>query len=199
MHLDPRCRRVPDGAVRELVHVEVAVQLAIDPHEQVAIERRGHAERIVVGQQQLGLGLLRDRCRGAARRPRRAPRGRLRRNASTPGGSKLPMFDPRKTTSVCPLLAARTRDRRQAHPRRSPDARRRGAMSAAASALVALSSAAADTSTRCTVTSWSGQPARSVTSFSPLPGPSSTTVETRSKPAERSPARARAAAAVPFV
>ena len=41
----------------EAVQIEVASKLAIDAHEQVAVERRGDTERIVVGQQQIALRL----------------------------------------------------------------------------------------------------------------------------------------------
>ena len=99
MHLDARFGRVPDGAVAEGVDVEVAAELAVDPDEQVAVERRRDAERIVVREQQLALrldeiGADEEASPGssAARMPRR--------NASAPGRSKLPMLEPRKSTSV---------------------------------------------------------------------------------------------------
>ena len=57
MHLDAGFLSVPDRAMREAVHVEIAAQFPVHPHEQVAIERGGHAQRVVVGQQQLGLRL----------------------------------------------------------------------------------------------------------------------------------------------
>ena len=41
----------------EAIELEVAFQLAIDPRQQVAVERRGDAERVVIGEQQLPLGL----------------------------------------------------------------------------------------------------------------------------------------------
>ena len=44
---------VPDCLVRECGDVEVAAELAVDAHEEIAIERGGHTERIVVGKQQL--------------------------------------------------------------------------------------------------------------------------------------------------
>ena len=43
MHLDPRAIVVPDRAVAERVDGDRAVQLAVDPREQVEVERRGHA------------------------------------------------------------------------------------------------------------------------------------------------------------
>ena len=57
VHFDPLHRRVPDRTMREGIEIERAAQLAIDADEQVAVERRRHAERIVVGQQQVALGL----------------------------------------------------------------------------------------------------------------------------------------------
>ena len=48
VHLDAGLFGVPDGAVRNAVEIEVAAELAIDAHQQIAIERRGDAERIVV-------------------------------------------------------------------------------------------------------------------------------------------------------
>src|SRR3970040_2093425 len=81
MHLDARLSGVPHGAVSEPLHREIRGELAVDPDEQIAVERRGHAQRIVVGQQQLAFGL--DEVGAAA-------------------GSKWPMFDPRNRTSVRP-------------------------------------------------------------------------------------------------
>ena len=52
MHLDARFQGVPHSAMREPIDVEVAIELAVDPHQQVAVERRGHLQRIVVGEQQ---------------------------------------------------------------------------------------------------------------------------------------------------
>ena len=73
VHLDPRLRRVPDRAVREPVEVDIAPQLAIDAQQEVAVERRRHAERIVVGRQQFALPPSRGRRRSGRRRPGRAP------------------------------------------------------------------------------------------------------------------------------
>ena len=49
--------RVPDGAVRESVQVEVGAQLRIHAQQQVLVEGRGQAERIVVGEQQIAFRL----------------------------------------------------------------------------------------------------------------------------------------------
>src|SRR5688572_24015167 len=56
MHLDPRFAAAPDGLMAKLIHGEVGSELAIDPDEQVPVERGGDAERIVVGEQELPLG-----------------------------------------------------------------------------------------------------------------------------------------------
>ncbi len=49
--------RVPERAVLERVEVEIAVELTVDAHEQVLVERGGDTEGIVVGEQQLALRL----------------------------------------------------------------------------------------------------------------------------------------------
>src|SRR5207244_10254876 len=36
--------------------VEVAAELAVDPQQQVAVERGGHSERVIIGKDQLGCG-----------------------------------------------------------------------------------------------------------------------------------------------
>ena len=92
----------------ERAHVEGGAKLAVDAHEQVPVERRGHAERIVVGQQQIAFGLdevgadqqgvARHAARGGWSRetPRRRAdrscrcsiRGRARRTARRAGASR---------------------------------------------------------------------------------------------------------------
>ena len=57
VHLDAGFGRVPDRAVIEGGDVEGPAQLAIDSDQQVAVERRRHAERIVVRHEQIALGL----------------------------------------------------------------------------------------------------------------------------------------------
>ena len=58
-----RCISMRDAAafhsaqVRECLRVEVRVQFAVEPHQQIAVEGRGHAGRIVIGRQQRGLVL----------------------------------------------------------------------------------------------------------------------------------------------
>src|SRR5581483_2754333 len=44
-------------AVRESIQIEIAAELAVDPDEEVAVEGRGHAERIVVRANLAGLVL----------------------------------------------------------------------------------------------------------------------------------------------
>ena len=57
MHLDAGLRLVPDSLVRVCGDVEVAAELAVDPQQQVAVERGGHPERVIVGEEQLAVGL----------------------------------------------------------------------------------------------------------------------------------------------
>ena len=56
VHLHPGLRLAPHGPVREATHVEIASQLAIDAHEEVAVECRRHSERVILGQQEIALG-----------------------------------------------------------------------------------------------------------------------------------------------
>ena len=77
----PRSRR-RGGRSRD---VEVAAELAVDAHQQIAVERGGHAERIVVGEQQLVLrlheiGAEQQRVAGG-----RAPHGSRAGSALAPG------------------------------------------------------------------------------------------------------------------
>ena len=101
MHLNPGGFVVPDGAVDEAVQVEIAAQFAVDPHEQIPVEGRRDPKRIVVGQQQVPLRL--DQVGADEKAVARRLRARIRRTiSSAPGGSKLPMFDPRNSTSDRP-------------------------------------------------------------------------------------------------
>src|SRR3954447_1734563 len=56
-HLDAALAGVPPGAVRKPVEIEIATELAVDAREQVLVERRGHAERVVVGSDKIRLRL----------------------------------------------------------------------------------------------------------------------------------------------
>ena len=58
MHLDATLGPVVADHVLEAVEVEIGPELAVDAGQQVEIERRGHARRIVVGDEQALLGLL---------------------------------------------------------------------------------------------------------------------------------------------
>src|SRR5215469_12028420 len=51
-HFDPFIRRVPDGEMPELLDGEVGVQIAVDDFEDVAVELRRDAGRVVVGAEQ---------------------------------------------------------------------------------------------------------------------------------------------------
>ena len=57
MHFDAGVFGRPDRAVCEPIEVEVPAELAVDAHEQIAVERRRHAKRIVVREDQFALGL----------------------------------------------------------------------------------------------------------------------------------------------
>src|SRR5215471_20957006 len=58
----------------ERVDIEVATELAIDPDQQIAVEGSGDAERIVVGEQEIGLRLheIGPEQKRVTRRERRA-------------------------------------------------------------------------------------------------------------------------------
>ena len=91
----------------------VAAELPVDAHEQVAVERRGHAERIVVGEQQVALRLDEIGAEQQRSRPARARARIARRNSCAAGVSKLPMFEPSSSTSIgCPRRARRAARRR---------------------------------------------------------------------------------------
>ena len=105
-----RRSRPPDARTRE---IEVGAQLAVDPDEQVLVERRGDAERIVVGQQQVLFRLDEIGAEQQQRRPAPAARRIALEKRSAAGGSKLPMFDPRKTTSVPGATADERPQRRE--------------------------------------------------------------------------------------
>ena len=175
--------------MRESVQVEIASELAIDAHEQVAVECRGDAERVVVREQQFRAPASPDPRQSAARRRGGRPResrGAVRR---LPARSKLPMFEPRKSTSV----AAGGRSCRP-HGCQAGFVGRlvrddRHVRSSARASAIACSSASAETSTRCTVSvrATRARATISVASFSPLPGPSSTTADDAVRRPRRSP------------
>ena len=49
MHLDPLLLAIVEGAVPEFGEVEIAVELAVHPLQQVEVERGGDAGGVVVG------------------------------------------------------------------------------------------------------------------------------------------------------
>src|SRR5574340_1755471 len=53
MHLDPAQLRVVEGVMAEGREVEIGIQLAVDPRQQVEVELRGNALAVVVGRVQL--------------------------------------------------------------------------------------------------------------------------------------------------
>ncbi len=53
-HLDPLVLRVVERDVREGGRIEVGVQLAVDPRQDVQVEASGNTARIIVGAYQHG-------------------------------------------------------------------------------------------------------------------------------------------------
>ena len=100
MHLDPRQDVVPARFVAEGIDRNVAVELAIDPFEQVEIERGGDAFRVVIGGDQ---PLDRLDPVHADQQPR-ADAERLAEIAaadrSRVRGTKLPIVEPGKKPSL---------------------------------------------------------------------------------------------------
>jgi hypothetical protein len=76
VHLDPARVIVPVGAMREGAQIEICTGFAIQPHQQIAIECRGDALRIVVGRQQDRRVLAQI---DAHQEPRPIPKGAARR------------------------------------------------------------------------------------------------------------------------
>ena len=58
MHLNSPLAVVPARFVAEIGHVEITTQLAIDPLEQVEVERGGHSDGVVIRGEQLRHGLF---------------------------------------------------------------------------------------------------------------------------------------------
>ncbi len=58
MHLDPPFLPIAEDPVAEGLEIEPPIQLAVDPRQQVEVERRRHPQRIVVGGEQDALGFL---------------------------------------------------------------------------------------------------------------------------------------------
>ncbi len=173
VHLDAGRVAVPDGAVGERVHIEVGAKLAVEAHQQVAIEGSGHAERIVIGQEQLALGLHQvgaDQQGIARARARRM----VARNSAAPGGSKLPMFDPRKSTQRRRRARA-CRRRAATHPRSATGAVTTTRSRSSPTEREAEARAEADTSMgRCARAGATTPRTEQQFSLSPLPQPSST-------------------------
>src|SRR4029079_6115618 len=78
IHLDAALGLVVDGVMREAAKVELAVELAVDPGEQIEVERPGHAARIVIGGKQNW-----RRLPEVHSDKKSAPRGRAHRRAVT--------------------------------------------------------------------------------------------------------------------
>jgi hypothetical protein len=162
----------------ERLEIEVAAELAVDPHQQIAVERGGHAERIVVGQLQRPFGL--DEI-GAEQQPVAGRQPAADRAQEFVGARRVEVADVRSEenreaaagrarlggelfeTGLIRRLVQHNRDIVQS------DSVRADAVSAFA-----------ETSTRWMVSGRGGAPScTSRRSFSPSPEPSSTIVETR--------------------
>ena len=96
-------RRFHSATWRNAVEVEIGVQLAIQPRQDVLVELGGHALRIVVGRHQnlRALGQVRAQQQRVARAQERRMRRRMRIASC---GSKLPMLEPMYSTSLRPLM-----------------------------------------------------------------------------------------------
>ena len=96
VHFDASGGGVVEAAVRERLGPEVAAQHAVDVAQHVAVERRGDADRVVVGGVEPRLVLLRvdaDQEAAAGTRARNGA-GRARRKPRASSGSKLPIDEP---------------------------------------------------------------------------------------------------------
>ena len=98
MHFDPPLGGVVEGPVGELLDVEVGAQLAIDPHQDVAVERGRNASPVVVGGFHSALVLLQIDAEQEWRRVRtELPSVAARRAPAS--GAKLPSVEPGKYTT----------------------------------------------------------------------------------------------------
>ena len=100
--LDAALGCVVEGVVREPVEIEIGVELAVDPLEQVEVEGGGDAPRVVVGGLEDGRRPSSDRRRSASRR--RAPEWRaVGQKIHRPrSGAKLPIVEPGKNPTRLP-------------------------------------------------------------------------------------------------
>ncbi len=180
VHLDAALARVPDGAVGEGREVEVGAELAVDAHEQVLVERGRHAERVVVGEQQLALGL--DEVGAEEQRvarPAATPRIPAQERVAPRRRSKLPMLEPRKSDEQRPARRPLRGRVAKALRRRWRDARRprraRAAPSVRSEQLERVG-ARCRSGARARACAGRRRLSASSASFSPLPQPSSTKV-----------------------
>ena len=149
---DTRRSTPRDGVKR--VEIEIAAEFAVDAHQQVAIEGRRHAQRIVVGAQQRSRGLTRSAPSRNASPGRSASRIEVS-NAAAPADRSCRCWTQKHHQRPArPLDISReiTTARLRSSPRAS--APRRGE---AAQRRAACASAAGERSTRCRS---SGVPAR---------------------------------------
>ena len=132
----------------------------------------------------------------------------FRRNASAPGGSKLPMFEPRNSTSVRPRAAPLGDGLGEARfvrrlVRHDVDVVRRVQRGERAAGQVERRRRDVDRGARSAGVRRARPASISVASFSPLPGPSSTSVDTGSAlredlAAARASSRSRSARVMPY-
>ena len=175
MHLDAALDRVPHGAVGERREVEVGQELRVHPREQVLVEGRRDAERIVVGEQQLALRL--DEIRAEQQRVAR-PQAPPDAGEKLVGGGAIEVADVRaeeehehravRRALLAPRGAGPPRTSRGGRPPR----RARGAPRVRSES----SRASGEMSIRWTRTRFRRlrRLSASIASFSPLPQPSST-------------------------
>ena len=132
----------------EGVDVEVGVELAVHANEQVAVESGGHAERIVIGEQEVA---LRFHQVGANQQRVARPQRAADRPQKLGGARRIEVADVRseeqRPASAAPVMARQGFEPRFVRRLMASRPSRRDALSVR----VARSSAADDTSTRWTV------------------------------------------------
>ena len=176
--ISTRERAAFQSAMPEGGDVEVGAELAVDAEEQVQVERRRDAERVVIGKLQIAFRL--DEIRAQQKRVAGTQEREIRRSsASAAGGSKFPMFEPRNTASVLSSWPARRSLSNASPGSRATTAASPSSCAAWCATTVtpgrtpmardAVSSAARETSTRCTCKGGlvRGRDPRSTASLSP--------------------------------
>ena len=103
VYLDPALRLVVEGQMLETVDVEIAAELAVDPLQEVEVERGGHPGPVVVGGIQDLAAPSSDRRRSASRRP--GPRMSRAVGKKRHGRIGLEIADRRAREKADPLAA----------------------------------------------------------------------------------------------